>query len=405
MTISDRNFIPGTEFVTYDPIMTRLPHLMAILAVAGAIVATSRAEVADAPQSEREKRENLMEQQKAHRRIALKNLEPLPQSRMSQVLQFRVERRQLVVNTPLHAPLPNMRADIAGLGMPAELSYTQLTPNDPDSSQLEFTLLDYPDKLTNVRIHLTCQPNTDGSADLSLESSLQTGPTGEHFARVVYTQTATRAQLQAFGTAVTEDQDSQTVMLLEKDFATLREKHPAAMETWLRPVLHRLQQDFVFATDSNAAWQALAEEWPISPVVASKVENLLPDLNSRNWQTRHTAEKNLARLGRDGATVIMRHSRSGLSLEQNARLDELLSHFQPLSADQVRKLSVSPEFLLDCEYCDDATVRRLAAARLAKILGHPLSFNVDLPDAQRGEAIEQIRAQLVTARPAAADPH
>jgi len=248
--------------------------------------------------------------------------------------------------------------------------------------------------VTNVRIRLSCQPNTDGTADLSLESSLQTGPTGEHFARVVYTQSGNRASLQAFGTATSEDQDSKTVMIAEKDFLTLREKHAADLETWLRPVLHRLQQDFVFATDSNAAWQTLAGEWPVNPSVQAKVEALLPDLNSPKWQVRHTTEKELAKLGRDGATVILRRSRTGLSLEQNTRLDELLSRFEPLSAEEVRKLSNNPEFLLDCAYCDDPVVRKLAAARLAKILGRPLKLDTNAPEAERGEAIELLRSQL-----------
>jgi hypothetical protein len=343
-------------------------------------------------------REKLIEVQRAHQRQILADLAPLPEKRMSQILQFRVDRRQLVVHTPLHAPLLNRRADIIGIGLPAVLSYTESMPADPESSQLEFTLLDYPDKLTNVRIHLSCQPDVVGIADLSIESSLQTGPNGERFARVLYSQTDSRASMQAFGTASSEDQDSQTVTLIEKDFATLREKHPAEMETWLRPVLHRLQQDFVFATDSNAAWQALANDWPLNAKSKARVDALLPDLNSPKWATRNAVARELARLGRDGATVVLREDRTGLSLEQNARLDELLSRFRPLPADEIQALSMSPEFLLDCEYCDDPTVRRLAMARLSKIVGRPLNLNVDAPDALRGEAIERLRTQIVAPR-------
>jgi len=345
-------------------------------------------------------REKLIDVQSRNRRQVMAEKGPIPETRMNQILQFRVEKRQLVVHTPLHAPILDRRADIVGFGMPAELSYTESVPADPESSQLEFTLLDYPDKLTNVRIHVSCQPNTPATADLQIESSLQTGLNGEHFARVVYTQTATRASLQAFGTAASEDQDSQTVILAEKDFSTLREKHPAAMETWLRPVLHRLQQDFVFATDSNAAWQALADEWPQNAKATARLNALLPDLNSPRWQTRNAAEKELAKMGRDGATVVMRRSREGLSLEQNARLDEILARFKPMTAEQVKALSMNPEFLLDCEYSDDVVVRRLAAARLAKLLGHPLNFSVDLPDSQRAEAIERTRAQITPQRKA-----
>jgi len=79
----------------------------------------------------------------------------------------------------------------------------------------------------------------------------------------------------------------------------------------------------------------------------------------------------------------------------------LLSRFEPLDAEEVRTLSNSPEFLLDCEYCDDPMVRRLAAIKLGKILGSSIAINTDAPDVERGEMIERLRSQLKTARPAA----
>jgi hypothetical protein len=360
------------------------------VAIVTAVSTTHRAEAADPPQSDREK---LIELQRSHQQKNLAEDTPLPQTRMSQILQLRVENRQLVVNTPLKAPIVKQRADVPELGLPAELSYTESVAGDPESGQFEFTLLDYPDKLTSVRVHLQGQANV-GNADISLDSSIQSGPNGEHFARAMYTQTATRVTFQAFGTANTEDQDSQTITLVEKDFASLREKHSAIMETWLRPVLRRLQQDVVFATDSNAAWEALADDWPVRQAAAAKVEQLLPDLDSPRWVTRNSAVKELAKLGRDGATVVMHRSRTGLSLEQNVRLDEMLSRFRPLPTERARVLSNSVDFLLDCEYSDDVTVRKLAAGRLTKILGHSLSFPVDAGQAEREEAISRIRAGL-----------
>jgi hypothetical protein len=380
----------GTNFVFYDSDMGRLRHFLALAAVTAAVSATFPAKAADPPKSEREK---LIELQRIHQQKTLADDTPLPQTRMSQILQLRIENRQLVVNTPLKAPIVKQRADVPELGMPAELSYTESVAGDPESGQFEFTLVDYPDKLTSVRIHLLCQPNV-GKADISMDSSIQSGPNGEHFARAMYTQTATRVTLQAFGTANDEDQDSQTVTLIEKDFASLREKHGAILETWLRPVFHKLQQDVVFATDSNAAWEALADDWPINSAAAARVEQLLPDLNSPKWPTRNAAVKELAKLGRDGATVVMHRGRNGLSLEQNVRLDEMLSRFRPLPTERAKTLSMNVDFLLDCEYSDDVTVRRLAAARLTKILGRSFNFPVDAGQAEREEAISRLRAGL-----------
>jgi len=371
--------------------MERLRRILCVGLMAGGCLVTLPATFVSGQQVDQ--REKLLSNQRTEYRKTLESLEAIPERRMSQIVQLRVEQRQLSVHTTLHAPVMNRRADVQGMSFPITLTYTESAPGEPDSGQFELELRDYPDAQSSVTIHLSCQPNTGGAGDLSIASSLQTK---DRFARVQYTQTQNRAFLQAFGSGSEADPDSQSVTLAEKDFATLRERHPVETEKWLRPVLHRLQQDLVFATDSNAAWQALADEWPANDRVKARVDQLVPDLNSTRWKTRSAAVNNLAKLGRDGATVVLRMNRTGLSLEQNSQLDQLLSRFRPLAGDDVKALATDPDFLLDCEYSDDLTVRRLALARLQRILNRPLHIDVTAPDVVRGDAIERLRADVHT---------
>lgn len=368
--------------------MERLRRILSVGLMAGGCLVALPTGRADGQIDQREK---LLADQSRQYRKALDSLEAIPERRMSQIIQLRVERRQLSVHTALHAPVMNRRADVQGMNYPITVTYTESVQGEPDSGQFELEVRDFPDARSSLSIHLSCQPNTGGAGDLSFASSFQSK---DQFARVQYSQTANRAFLQAFGSGSEADPESQTVTLAEKDFVTLRERHPAETEKWLRPVLHRLQQDLVFAADSNAAWQALADEWPADESVKARVAELVPELNSTRWQTRSAAVNKLAKLGRDGATAVLRMKRTGLSLEQNAQLDQLLSRFRPLAADDVRALAADPDFLLDCEYCDDLTVRRLALVRLQRALGRPINIDPASPDVVRGDAIEHLRAEI-----------
>src|SRR5437660_1540025 len=115
--------------------MRRTRQLVAMVTIAGAMCATSRAQTAlpqpapraniagptTRPEGSPSEREKLIAVQREHTRSTLAEKNPLPEKRMSQILQFRLEHRQLVVHTPLKAPLISRRADIKGFGLPAEI--------------------------------------------------------------------------------------------------------------------------------------------------------------------------------------------------------------------------------------------------------------------------------------------
>jgi hypothetical protein len=313
-------------------------------------------------------------------------------------MRLAVEQGQLALHTTLK-PTPSIerrRADIDGLPSGAIVVYTEFVPGHPDGTQFEFTFEDYPDPLSYGRIHLLWRPNPSGPGELSMESTRQKAH--GQYARVIYQQYPGQVLLIAYGADNASDRDAENVNLVERNFSELRRRHPAAVEKWLRPVFHRLQQDAVFAADSNAAWQILMDDWPVDAQYQRRVEALVPDLRAPSWSSRNRAANQLASFGREGATVIARLPREHMTIEQNVRLDEILSRFHPLPAEDVKALRSNPNFLLDCEYSDDATVRKLAAARLARVLGHRLDLNLDAPEALRAEAIEKIRSEISPAQ-------
>ena len=62
------------------------------------------------------------------------------------------------------------------------------------------------------------------------------------------------------------------------------------------------------------------------------------------------------------------------------------------------------DFLLDCLYCDDHTVRRLATDRLARQIGRPIEIDPDADPDERALAIQQVRATLRSASKPATRP-
>lgn len=370
--------------------MGRFVCFLVVLTLSGFASADERPNL----QTQRDlQRQAELAQQRLHFQLSVRGLMPVPQRRMNQILKLSTEKGQLALRT-LVAPTPNSlnrRAELEGSTMPVMINYYQFLADHPETAVFELKMEQYPDRLSSVVIDLLWRPGNDSGGELEIHSTYQKR---DQFIRVVYQQVVGQAILIGSGNDNSGSQDAQSVTLVEKDFLTLRQKHPVELEQWLRPVFHRLGQDAVFAADSNAAWQVLMEDWPLDAKLRQRVEQVIPQLNSPDWQARHAAADELMKFGRDGATALAQFDRKGLSLEQNVRIDEVLSHFEPLPPAETKPLRQNPNFLLDCLYSDDATVRRLAATRLQKLLGHRLNLNLDAPEPMRESGIEKIRAEL-----------
>jgi hypothetical protein len=347
-----------------------------------------------APTTNPSERGAVLQREREHYLQIIESLPRLDAHRMTDILQMGVEDGQILFRSPAH-PWPNFEArriEIDGSRFPASLTYSQFVSNEPNSRQFELKFEDYPDGdlFGQLRLQWRALAGTK-SGELSIEKSEQTSSS---FYRVFYFQNPGMARLLVFANDASADHNLQSFNYLEPDFATLRQRHPAEVQDWLRPVLHRLQQDAVFAPELNAAWQVLASQWPVPPQVTQEVGRLVPELDNAQSRVRNHAANQLADLGRDGATAILRLDRTGLSLQQNVRLDEVVARFRRMPRATAYRLEGNVDFLLDAEYCDDATVRSLAAQKLETILGHPLSLDVNSIGPARLDAIEAIRLGL-----------
>lgn len=313
---------------------------------------------------------------------------------MSQILNLRVQSGQLALSMPLK-PLGDFegrRAEIQGLSSPAVVTYVQFVADNPAARQFEFKLEEYPDADTYGLLHLQWQPGASGRVDdLSIERTEQTS---HGFLRVFYHQGPTMARVLVFTNDASTDHNIESFNCTERDFATLHKLHPMEVEQYLRPILHLLGQDVVFAPDINTAWQVLATDWPVDKQVSREVRRILPNLDDANSRVRNDATDQLTAMGRDAASAILRMDRSALSLEQNVRLDNVVFQFRQISAIAARQLGENPDFLLDCAYCEDPTVRTLAVSRLSRLLGHPVDLDPYALEADRVAAVDRVRGQL-----------
>jgi hypothetical protein len=334
-------------------------------------------------------RHAVLQQQRERYIQTVKALRLMDQHRMRDIIQLQVKDGQLALKT-LVKPWPDFagrRVQLEGVAAPGSISFTQVIPNNPASGQFEFRFEDYPNGDVFGQLRLQWHPWATGQGgDLSIEKAEQTS---HSFWRMFYMQNAGMARLLVFATNTGGAQNVQSCNFMEKDFATLRRRHPQEVEQWMRPVLHWLQQDAIFAPDVNEAWQVLEQEWPVSEPTRQAVARLLPELNAERSSVRNHAADELAALGREGASAILRLKRSQLTLEQNVRLDEVIARFDRVSADAATRMGRSPDFLLDCEYCPDATVRSLATERLGKMLGHRVVL-----DPADADAVEKLRQQF-----------
>jgi hypothetical protein len=345
----------------------------------------------------------VLARQKQHYIQTVDSLPPLECRRMGDALQLGIESGQLALHTSL-TPWPQFegrRAELDGLQLPATITYTQFIPDNPAARQFELKLEDYPSPEVYGQLHFHWQPSVGGDCEITIE---QTKQTADSFLRVFYMQTQLMARLLVFANDASSQRNLHSFNFTERNFAELRQNHPEEVEQWLRPMLHVLQQDPVFAPDIKLAWQVLKSDWQVSPATKKAALALLPALDSDEPAIRNTASKALASLGWEGATFIAGLDRTGLSLEQNIRLDVVLSTFERMPRDQVGQLEDNPQFLLDCQYCDDAIVRRLASRRLSRLMGRPIDIDPEAPASARVEAVAQMRELLQsssTPRPAA----
>lgn len=340
-------------------------------------------------------RKALLAQQRQQYRESVLQYPLLKQQKIEEVFRFRVDGASLALEPALEPDhdYTQRRAVLDGLSEPAVI-LCWLLSQDLGQVQFELNVDNYSDSLTTGRLHVLARPNSsDTRKELETIEILKEwqSPTGSK--RVFFTQVNSTVNLR-----IDANDDSAEGMLninlTEKDFATLRRNHPAETERYLRPIMRELKQEAAFAAEPAAAWQVLAEDWPVDEKLRAAVVDQLKALDDDNFHVRRRASEALAKLGRDGAVVMMKMDRRGLSLEQNVRLDEVIARFKPLPADEAQRLSHDPNFLLDCLYGDDPVACRLALNRLRELSSKPIELDLSVSDDARIDAVNRLRANL-----------
>jgi hypothetical protein len=329
-----------------------------------------------------------------------RNLRPLPQHRMRDIMEIRAEGKSLVLRSPLKQirAEPQMRVSIDGMHGIGMISIQRADPPARSDEPIDFKLsfADFPAPRQVVSLAISVSPP---ARQLQLSKTVQTS--GGPMYQVIFTQQKSQTsggsgfvQLMIIQTRVAGAAPDQ-INLEGSDFFSFIREHPAETEQHLRPLFRAFGQEAVFAPDPTTAWQVFSDLWQPDPAVARQVQALLPGLNADDYHARNTAQLQLQLLGREGAAVMIRLDRSLLSPEQNARIDRALVPFAQLAPREAARLRSDPTFLLDCLYSDTLAVRTAAADRLKQTIRPDLEFDVNASAEARAAAVRALRAQLV----------
>lgn len=323
-----------------------------------------------------------MRQQREQFESSIRAQPLLDQTRIDQLFQLRLEGNRLVLETrlPPTRAYSSMRAELEGFAFPAVIARSRL--GRAGASQFEFVLDDYADPDAFARLHILSRP---GMLHLDKMDQRFDGTT-----RVRLIQGDRQVHLAVF------DRDrTRNLTLVADDFAALRRQYPNEVDQFVRPLLREIRQEAAFAPDPATAWQVLADGWPFDASMIGRVQAELPALESEDFRQREAAAGRLLRLGREAVLAIRRMDRAPLTAEQNARLDAVADHYEPLPRRRAAALRGDVTFLLDCLYADEAIARRLALARLSELVGRPLELDVDAPLETRIPLVDQLRREVL----------
>lgn len=341
-------------------------------------------------------------QQRSTNENYVRSLKPLDKHRLDDVLEIRVDRKFLALHTPLsNLASGQLRTTFEGIPGMAIVSVSREDQTDSTLEPVVFgvqvTDFPVPKKTTTINVN---QDTQRGVFTLSKTLFMPPG-----FQQVIFNQQRGPA---TGGTGfvqlmITESRAAtlapEQLNLEGADFVSFVREHPSETERYLRPMLHELGQEAVFAPDHLVAWQVFSDLWKPDAAITQRVQALLPSLNSDNYHERDSTLGQLKHLGRDGAAVLMHLDRSSLTPEQNARIDRALLPYAQLSLKEAARLRSNPGFLLDCLYSEDTTLRKAAITRLRQITRPDIQFDVDADEEARSAAIQSLRPLLLPIPP------
>ncbi len=177
----------------------------------------------------------------------------------------------------------------------------------------------------------------------------------------------------------------------------LHRRYPLETAEHLQPIFRDLRQDSViFSIEPHVAWQVFTDDLKPDPALAPRVDELVARLGSDVFRDRESAFTALEEMGHPAILHLAQIDRATLSAEQISRIDTLTAPYRPLDPEEAAKLAESPDFLLDCLYNENETIRELALKKLAQVVGREIPFDPTLEGQPRLEAITTLRAELQT---------
>jgi hypothetical protein len=340
-----------------------------------------------------------IERQRTQQAGFMKNYQALPggKKRIEEIVSVTTEDGRLAIKSPLFsadaaAQMRNkqLRAEVEGFE-----GFCTVMVQSIGNGQFYFTFsnMSYPNLEGVSNVTISMQP---GYLQISRNYNSRTRNANvslvQSQGRQIYGQ-PDGVQMSVYGGDNT-GRSTASINVSEPDFMTLRRKHARAVNEHLRPLLRDLKLESLFAVDAVTAWQVFADDWRGDDAMTARVRALLPGLDADGYDERDKARQAMRDLGPNGAMTIYRMGRGDLTAEQNCQLDAVLASHSFLSRTEAGRLIGDVDFLLDCLYSEDASIRDVALRHLRKKTGRELPVEPKADYAARSALVETLRAEL-----------
>ncbi len=309
---------------------------------------------------------------------------------IEQVLQFKIENNDLV----LHSSLPATDSNYVHLNVAGLSNFCKVQINAAGTHSFQLIDQQFPPDGIVVLTMVFAIPNHlqisrdedrgDERSNVQLIQSGQDAANGEDHVKLYINVTRRNGQ-------TIENQKLSAANILE-----LRRKYPLELARYVEPIFRDLHQEAVLGeVDSKLAWQVFAPLYHPDAALEARVGSLVRQLDADDFAGREAASRQLQRLCPPAAVVLMRMDRTGMSDEEQTRIDAVIAPYKPLSDVEATKLCTNKFFLSDCLYCDDIQIRRWALGQLQQTLGHAVAFDVNASHAARVQAVGDLRQSLL----------